>query len=80
MLIFWLLADDFDVGVSHVLALGHAVGLDADYRGFDGVEGDGLPDGIVDDVRKLAAGHLGPVGPVGGGVHGVMGHDAIPGL
>ena len=38
---------------------------------------DGLPDGVVDDVRELARGHLRPVCPVGGCPERVVGDGAL---
>ena len=52
---------DFYIVESHALAFCEAVGIKAEHFCLRGSKLDGLPDGIVDDVRELARGQLRPV-------------------
>ena len=53
-----------NVAIAHPVAFVQAVGLEAENPRFDRSEIDGLPDGVVHDVRELTRGEFRPVVPV----------------
>ena len=71
---------DFDVAKGHAAALGYAVGIESQNSGFDWRKLDGLPDGIIHNVREFARGHLRPMLPVGRCPEGVVGNQSFAGI
>ena len=61
--------------ITHTVPVGQAVGVEFEHANFRGREGEGLPDGVVDDVGEFAGSELGPVPPVGGTPEGVVGNS-----
>jgi hypothetical protein len=60
-----LLSYYFKIGKGHTFALSQSVGIQTKNPSFDGFKLDGLPDGVIHNVRELALGYLSPVSPVG---------------
>ena len=68
---------NFDVTVAHAFARGQTFSIQLEDAGLDGLELDGLPNGIIDNIRELARCKLCPIRPVCRSPEGVVGHRAI---
>ena len=74
------MCDYLDVFKGHAVAISKTFGIQAENIGLDGSKLNGLPNGIVDDIREFARGELRPRLPVGGCPQAVVGYHPLLGM